>query len=384
MLLLFCVCAVIGATIAAPTLPKIEIAASAIVNGNGKADAAAYAKAGDLNKDNKLSEDEVIEVSGRFVPYTILEKAFKEADKNKDGFLSGGEEAAFLDHANKLLVEEAEKALKTDDKDKNGKISKKEAQEATDLIEIDIADFDKHFTASDADKDGELTEKELINFVVSNKHDFINNYHSELLGGADKSKDSKLDLKEFTDAVTGHYPKAAIKATFDESDLNKDGHLDQAEHLISTQVGSTLIVKEYNAALPAIDTDKSGSLDLEELKKMAAKLDIDGVNGDFVAEFFELAHGGSGKDKHVDEQEALSFLTNGQSGIPTFFKDFDKDKSKTLSETEALALAAKLKFDAPKFKTAFTESDKDKNGQLTPLELREALNLYTKKAHAKP
>jgi len=381
MLLLFSLCAVIGATIAQP---KIEIAASAIVNGKGKGDAEAYAKAVDHNKDNKLSEDEVIESSGRFVPYTILEKAFKTADKNSNGFLAGDEEAAFLDVAHKLLVEEAEKALKTDDKDKNGKISKKEAQEATDLLEIEIEDFDKHFTAADADKDGELNEKELINFVVSNKHAFVNNYHNELLGGADKSKDSKLDLKEFTEAVTGHYPKAAIKPTFDESDQNKDGFLDAAEHLISTQVGSTLIVKEYNAALPAIDADKSGSLDVEELKKMATKLEIDGVDADFVGEFFDLAHGGIGSDKHVDEQEALAFLTNGQSGIPTFFKDFDKDKSKTMSETEALALGEKLKFDATKFKAAFTEADKDKNGQLTPLELRTALNLYTKKASAKP
>jgi hypothetical protein len=37
-----------------------------------------------------------------------------------------------------------------------------------------------------------------------------------------------MDLKEFTDAVTGHYPKAAIKPTFDGSDLNKDGSLDDA------------------------------------------------------------------------------------------------------------------------------------------------------------
>jgi Ca2+-binding EF-hand superfamily protein len=296
--------------------------------------------------------------------------------------LAGGEEAGFLDAANKLLVAEAEKALKADDKDKNGKISKKEAQEATDLIEIDISDFDKHFTAADADKDGELNEKELINFVVSNKHDFINNYHNDLLSGADKSKDTKLDLKEFTDAVTGHYPKAVIKETFEQADLNKDGHLDPAEHLISTQIGSILIVKEYNNALPEIDTDKSGTLNIEELKKMAAKLDIAGVDGDFVAEYFDLAH--NGKDDTVDEQEALSFLTSGQSGIPTYFKDFDLDKSKTLSETEALALAAKLKFDEAKFKAAFTEADKDKNGQLTPLELREALNVYTKKAHATP
>jgi Ca2+-binding EF-hand superfamily protein len=383
MLLLFSVCAIIGATIAAPSLPKIEIAASAIVNGNGKADAEAFEKAADLNKDKKLSEDEVIEVSGRYVPYGILEKAFEQADKKKNGLLTEDEVILFLDAAHKLLIEEAERALKTDDKDKNGKISKKEAEGATDLLEIEIEHFDKHFTAADADKDGELNEKELINFVVSNKHAFVNNYHNELLNGADTSKDAKLDLKEFTEAVTGHYPKAAIKATFDESDLNKDGFLDQAEHLISTQVGSTLIVKEYLAALPEVDMDKSGTLNHEELKKMAAKLDIDGVNDDFVSEYFELAHGGTGSDKDVDEQEALSFLTNGQSGIPTFFKDFDKDKSKTMSEAEAMALGEKLKFDAAKFKTAFTEADKDKNGQLTPLELRTALNLYTVKAKGK-
>jgi hypothetical protein len=69
------------------------------------------------------------------------------------------EEVAYLDEAHKLLMAEVETALKNDDKDKNGKISKEEAQKATDLIEIEIADFDKHFTAADADKDGELNEK---------------------------------------------------------------------------------------------------------------------------------------------------------------------------------------------------------------------------------
>jgi hypothetical protein len=65
------------------------VAASAIVNGKGKADAETYFRSADLHKDNKLSEDEVIEASGRFLPYGILEQAFKQADKNKDSFLVG-------------------------------------------------------------------------------------------------------------------------------------------------------------------------------------------------------------------------------------------------------------------------------------------------------
>lgn len=123
-----------------------------------------------------------------------LEKAFQEADKNKDGFVSPEEYRQILqDHGVQCTLEEVMKIVQLGDKNKDGKLSKDEfmgKKETSKKSSSELA-----FEVMDQDNDGIITRKELHQGIGSRR--LSKDQVDAAFKAIDKDGDGKVTKGEF-------------------------------------------------------------------------------------------------------------------------------------------------------------------------------------------
>jgi Ca2+-binding EF-hand superfamily protein/uncharacterized SAM-binding protein YcdF (DUF218 family) len=247
----------------------------------------------DVDKDGNICKSEafmVPEVAARF----------PDIDTNKDGLLNVGSETD---------------GYVSLDADTDGFITKAEA--------ADNAFVNGKFDAWDMDKDGKLSDNEL------------------LWAALDRDGDNKLTK---VDALS--FPQVAVE--FDHMDRNHDGFVD---------------FEEFNKRFEDADTNNDGVVTKEEAKATDDDDTPDHVEED---EFDIIDKNGDGK---LENHEMIHDVLDNSAydrGTPPMYQELDKDVDDFISEDEA-AKDAQLK---AHFKTL----DKDSDGKLSHAELLSVLD----------
>jgi len=120
-----------------------------------------------------------------------LIKAFSDADKNHDGFLSMDEYIkVFHDHGVNITAEEVALYFATKDKDRDGLISYEEFCDKKTKTEI-------AFEALDINSDGYISKNEMVSASIRSGRRLSKVEVDAAFKEYDKNKDNKLSYKEF-------------------------------------------------------------------------------------------------------------------------------------------------------------------------------------------
>mmetsp|Transcript_33896 Transcript_33896/g.59775 ORF Transcript_33896/g.59775 Transcript_33896/m.59775 type:complete len:771 (+) Transcript_33896:79-2391(+) len=250
---------------------------------------------------------------------------FKEADADKDGFLSQEELNDLLAKVSRQdqqkLVQDSESSmiswlLDGFDADKNGKLS------AEELREHGMDFFSGGFERADADGDLQLDSDELRSFMahagkqVMNQaaHQSQQSMVESVRSGFDADKDGKISMKELLDHVGSKSDMQGFiqgwQDGFKEADANKDGHLDDAEladllsHVTKQERHKLVEESEETAAtvMEGFDADKDGKISLAELEAKA------GRSGDFQGWEEGFREADADSDGYLTARELASWL----------------------------------------------------------------------------
>jgi len=383
----------------------------------------------DTNKDGKISLKELMDrvgdnthVHAAFAGWTA---GFKEADVDNDGHLTQEELTDMLTKVSmqdqQEMVEQSEDEVAASimdgfDTDKDGKLSLNELKEHVgDKAEGQAAfqGWEEGFTQADADQDGHLTVHELASLLShvsrDGQHEMVHESEKtvgeSILEGFDADKDGKLSLKELMehvgDAEHIHAAFEGWQQGFDEADADKDGHLtaEEVTNLIShvSRQDQQKMVEEshaqmYSMLMDGFDSDKNGKLSLDELKKhMEGETKLHAAFKDWETGFKEadadndehlstdelqhfFAHVGKGFQQHIASESEQSVVNN-------MMKAFDADKNDKVSLEELMEHVGS-KSDVKAFldgwQTGFVEADADKDGHLTSEEMKSLVNHVTR------
>lgn len=123
-----------------------------------------------------------------------LEKAFQEADKNKDGFVSPAEYHQILkDHGVKCTLEEVTQIVQLADKNRDGKLSKAEFMGEESTRKSSSAEL--AFEVMDQNNDGVITRKEMHQGIGSRR--LSKEQVDVAFDAIDKDRDGKVTKGEF-------------------------------------------------------------------------------------------------------------------------------------------------------------------------------------------
>merc|ERR1712156_116861 len=120
-----------------------------------------------------------------------LIKAFSDADKNHDGFLSMEEYVrVFREHGVNITKEEVALYFATKDKDRDGRISYDEFCDRKTKTEI-------AFEALDINSDGYISKNEMVSASIRTGRRMSKNEVEAAFKEYDRNKDNKLSYREF-------------------------------------------------------------------------------------------------------------------------------------------------------------------------------------------
>jgi len=189
------------------------------------------------------------------------------------------------------------------DIDRDGKLSLKEFSDAWDLLlgfdfkallnssdpnvtnetQLAMAELNrtkelerKKFEAADKDKDGLLNETEITPMIFPETDpDTMEVHIADLIDQHDKNGNGKIDLHEYKAHIGDHFkePHEETKKDFHALDEDKSGHLD-SEELKQWTDGTYSWKKLLSKVLHMLDDDKDDHVTIDELRKAnAVKID---------------------------------------------------------------------------------------------------------------
>ncbi|KAK0418049.1 hypothetical protein QR680_013347 [Steinernema hermaphroditum] len=334
----------------------------------------------DLDGDGALSLAEVQYAA--FVHHglssSVVENLFNEVDKNKDGYLTSIE----FNDIRPLVLAKAENAalryMQSVDVDHNGLLSLKEAQ-AYILKEYGIGhrDVERVWLLVVPSTDIEM---DATNFSKLRRRirGMTIRLARQIMKNADKNEDGHIELKEaqmiaFEQEGIGAADVVEILASVDD---NNDGELNAPEFADFERIVRARAVDTSRKALKVVDTDGSGTLTMDEAKRIA--FDHYGFDERTLGPFFAQAD--ENEDGELDAVEFAGFrsvirskaVRNAVEVLP----EVDTDGDGVVSNLEAEAKARREDDMDPKETfNLFNVADQDKSGTLDKVELADFIRL---------
>ena len=141
------------------------------------------------------------------------------------------------------------------------------------ITEEQRKDFQDIFDQFDKDKDGKISAKELENAMVSMGQNPTNEEIKEMMEEADLSKDGKIDFEEFLSLMTRNSPETQTEDevinAFRVFDKEGNGLIFSAElkHIMMT-IGDKMTEEEADEMVNEADIDEDGMINYEEFVRM--------------------------------------------------------------------------------------------------------------------
>uniref|UniRef100_A0A1I7ZKK3 EF hand n=1 Tax=Steinernema glaseri TaxID=37863 RepID=A0A1I7ZKK3_9BILA len=334
----------------------------------------------DLDGDGALSLAEVQYAA--FVHHglssSVVENLFNEVDKNRDGYLTSIE----FNDIRPLVLAKAENAalryMQSVDTDHNGLLSLREAQ-AYILKEYGIGHRDVERVWLLVVPGGDV-EMDATNFSKLRRRirGMTIRLARQIMKNADRNEDGHIDLKEaqmiaFEQEGIGAADVVEILASVDD---NNDGELNAPEFADFERIVRARAVDTSRKALKVVDTDGSGTLTMDEAKRIA--FDHYGFDERTLGPFFAQAD--ENEDGELDAVEFAGFrsvirskaVRNAVEVLP----EVDTDGDGVVSNLEAEAKARREDDMDPKETfNLFNVADQDKSGTLDKVELADFIRL---------
>ncbi|KAI6176861.1 Calcium-dependent protein kinase 1 [Aphelenchoides bicaudatus] len=319
----------------------------------------------DLDNDGVLSLTEVQYAA--FVHHglssSVVEALFNQVDKNRDGYLTSLE----FNEIKALVLAKAENAalryLQNVDMDKNQLLSLSEAQTYI-LKEYGISNRDVEriwrlvVPSSSDEMDAVLFSK-----LRRRVRGMSIRLARQIMKTSDLNEDGRIDLREaqaiaFEQEGIGTGDVIEMLASVDD---NADGELNAPEFADFERIVRARAVDTAKKALKVVDTDGSGTLTMDEARKIA--FDHYGFDERTLEPFFAQAD--ENEDGQLDAIEFAGFrsvirsraVKNAQSALP----EYDTDKDDDLDARETLSL--------------FNVADQDRSNYLDKVELADFIRL---------
>ena len=134
-------------------------------------------------------------------------------------------------------------------------------------------DFQDIFDQFDKDKDGKISAKELENAMVSMGQNPTNEEIKEMMEEVDLNKDGKIDFEEFLSLMTRNSPETQTEDevinAFRVFDKEGNGLISSAElkHIMMT-IGDKMTEEEADEMVNEADIDEDGMINYEEFVRM--------------------------------------------------------------------------------------------------------------------
>ncbi|CAG9531739.1 unnamed protein product [Cercopithifilaria johnstoni] len=337
-------------------------------------------KSVDLDGDGALSLDEVQYAA--FVHHglssNVVENLFNEVDKNGDSYLTSIE----FNDIRPLVLAKAESAaqryLQTVDKDHNGLLSLKEAQEYI-FKEYGIGNRDV---------------ERVWRLVVPNLSDEMDatmfsklrrriramsiRLARQIMKNADTNENGHIDMKEAQKIAFEQEGISAddVNEMVISVDDNNDGELNAPEFADFERIIRSRAIDISNKALKVVDRDGSGTVTMDEAKRIA--FDHYGFDEKILGPFFAQAD--ENEDRQLDPVEFTGFRTVIRSkavkNALDIMQEIDSDGDGYINNSEAVAMARRQDdMDAKETFNLFVIADQDKSGKLDKVELADFLRL---------
>ncbi|VDK50452.1 unnamed protein product [Anisakis simplex] len=334
----------------------------------------------DLDGDGALSLAEVKYAA--FVHHGLSSSAvdglFKEVDKNRDGYLTSLE----FNDIRPLVLAKAENAalryMQSVDLDHDNLLSLKEAQ-AYILKEYGIGNRDVervwHLVIPSS---SEKMDAVLFSKLRRRIRGMSIRLARQIMKNADKNEDGHIDLKEaqqvaFEQEGIGAGDVNEILISVDDSN---DGELNAPEFADFERIVRARAVDTSKKALKVVDRDGSGTLTMDEAKRIA--FDHYGFDEKVLGPFFAQAD--ENEDGQLDAVEFAGFRSVIRSqavkNAMEAMQEIDTDGDGLVSNSEAVAMARRQDdMDSKETYNLFNVADQDKSGRLDKVELADLLRL---------
>ncbi|KAI6215229.1 hypothetical protein M3Y94_00360900 [Aphelenchoides besseyi] len=334
----------------------------------------------DLDGDGALS---LVEVQyAAFVHHglssTVVETLFNQVDKNRDGYLNSVE----FNEIRPLVLAKAENAalryLQNVDVDRNQLLSLSEAQ-AYILKEYGISNRDvERIWRLVVPSTNDEMDAVLFSKLRRRVRGMSIRLARQIMKTADLDEDGRINLREaqmiaFEQEGIGAGDVIEMLASVDD---NNDGELNAPEFADFERIVRARSVDTAKKALKVVDTDGSGTLTMNEAKKIA--FDHYGFDERTLEPFFAQAD--ENEDGQLDAVEFAGFrsvirsraVKNAQSVLG----EYDSDGDGRISIAEAEGKANRDDDLEPRETTAlFNVADQDRNNYLDKVELADFIRL---------
>uniref|UniRef100_A0A9J2PP35 EF-hand domain-containing protein n=1 Tax=Ascaris lumbricoides TaxID=6252 RepID=A0A9J2PP35_ASCLU len=334
----------------------------------------------DLDGDGALSLAEVQYAA--FVHHglssSVVEGLFNEVDKNRDGYLTSLE----FNDIRPLVLAKAENAalryMQSVDTDHNGLLSLKEAQSYI-LKEHGISNRDVervwHLVIPNSDEEMDAV---MFSKLRRRIRGMTIRLARQIMKTADKNEDGHIDLKEaqqiaFEQEGIGSGDVSEMLASVDD---NNDGELNAPEFADFERIIRARAVDTSKKALKVVDRDGSGTLTMDEAKRIA--FDHYGFDEKILGPFFAQAD--ENEDGQLDAVEFAGFRSvirnKAVKNAMEAMQEIDTDGDGLVSNSEAVAMARRQDdMDSKETYNLFNVADQDKSGRLDKVELADFLRL---------
>ncbi|VDM43591.1 unnamed protein product [Toxocara canis] len=339
----------------------------------------------DLDGDGALSLAEVQYAA--FVHHglssSVVEGLFTEVDKNRDGYLTSIE----FNDIRPLVLAKAENAalryMQSVDTDHNNLLSLKEAQ-AYILKEYGISNRDVervwHLVIPNSNEEMDAV---MFSKLRRRIRGMTIRLARQIMKFADKNEDGHIDLKEAQQVAFEQEGISAgdVVEMLASVDDNNDGELNAPEFADFERIIRARAVDTSKKALKVVDRDGSGTLTMDEAKRIA--FDHYGFDEKVLGPFFAQAD--ENEDGQLDAVEFAGFrsvirskaVKNAFDAMPVqIFDEIDTDGDGLVSNSEAVAMARRQDdMDSKETYNLFNVADQDKSGRLDKVELADFLRL---------
>ena len=302
------------------------------------------------------------QVSSQFNSIAAVKEGFKRIDINRDGAISRQE----LKQGLHLSDEQLNVVFALGDLDQDGEISMTEfiplmspsAASAMNRLRNSFRDITESiiaFKKFDANKDGALSQAELLQGVASSGMNFDPAEVGSVFAMADLNQDGEISMVEFVSAL---FPAAAdglskfrsrlgaitdVKMAFKRFDADGDGEITITE--LKTGAGQGFSTGEIGAVFALGDSDQNGRLSFAEFAQLVLP---------------------SAREK----VSQLKKTFKGKQGITEAFQRFDVNKDGNISSEELRngLNSCGLKFNDQEVMTVFAMADIDGDGEISLVE----------------